>query len=269
MKDRISTNTNLLVFNREKHMRSMVELVPIYARNGLNILDLNFCEMMNPVSVLKDRNNARDYIKQLKEYKDELGVEYVQCHLPYPRNMSMLEESKCEIKLALEYVSELRIPVSVIHPIIGSIDDNIKYFETLKQYVPTTTTLAIENMENKDEIFSIEQLLKILDGLSFECGICLDTGHANMTGIDIPAFIEKANDRLLATHIADNNGEKDQHLLPGFGNIEWERIIPAFREYYSGYLNYEAMYFARNASEKLEDDIAALAKAIGSWLISL
>lgn len=269
MKDRISTNTNLLVFNRERHMRTMLELIPVYARNGMKILDLNFCEMMNPVSVLKDRRKAKEYINRLEEYKSELGVEYVQCHLPYPRSMEVIKESNEEIKIALEYVSELGIPTSVIHPIIGTIEDNIAYFESFKEYIPSSTTLAIENMETKSEIYSIDQILAIINGLSFKSGICLDTGHANMTGIDIPEFIKKANKHLIATHIADNDGKVDQHLLPGFGNIEWEAAVHAFKEYYSGYLNYEAMYFSKNLPKKLENEVASLAKSIGSWLISL
>ncbi len=269
MQDKIATNTNLVVFNRERHMRKIVELVPLYANHGLKYLDLNFCEMMNPVSTLKDREKAKPYIRQLEDYKHELEVEYIQCHLPYPQRGQNPTELNDEIALALEYVERLEIPVSVIHPIKGNIEDNILYFENIAKFVPKCTTLAIENMESDEEIHSVEQLIKIVSSLSFKTGICLDTGHANIMNIDIPDFIKKANTLLIATHIADNNGKKDEHLLPSFGNIEWEKVIPTFKKYYNGYLNYEAMYFSRNVSESLSGEVIELSKAIGAWLLGL
>ena len=259
----------MVVFDRGRHMRTMKELVPLYAKERLNTLDLNFCEMMNPVSELNSRESSKVYIETLERYKSELGVEYVQCHLPYQMKGQSLEKLNDDIFLALEYVEKLGIPVSVIHPIKGNIEDNIAYFESLKGHIPTSTTLAIENMESFEEIYSIEELISILKGLSYDAGICLDTGHANITKVDIPLFIENAGDKLLATHIADNNGREDQHLLPGFGNIEWEKIIPEFRKHYKGYLNYEVMFFSRNVPESLSGEIIELAKSIGSWLLSL
>lgn len=269
MKDKISTNTNLVVFNREREMRTMQQLVPLYAENGLNILDLNFCEMMNPVSSLKDKDKAKSYIESLKRYKSELGLEYIQCHLPYKRNGESLEDFNNELFLALEYVETLEISVSVIHPIKANIEQNIEYFESIKSYVPSSTTLAIENMETFDEIHSVKDLLAIIEKLSYKAGICLDTGHANIMKEDIPSFIEKAGGNLIATHIADNNAKEDQHFLPGFGNIEWEKVVPALKKSYKGYINYEAMFFSRNLPEMLSKEIIELAKSIGSWLLSL
>lgn len=264
----IATNTNLIVFNRERNMRKMTELIPIYALNGYTELDLNFCEMMNPTSDLKDESKATAYIKKLLEYREEYKLNYFQCHLPYqvkgqdPKDISL-------IKQALEYCDKLSIPVAVIHPIKGTVKENIEYFESLSSFIPQGVKLAIENMENKDEIYDSEDLKKIISSLSYKAGICLDTGHANMTGVDIPQFIQDCAEHLIATHIADNDGTRDQHLLPGFGTIKWEEVIPAFKKFYNGYLNYEAMFFSRGISEKLSDEIISLSKAIGYWLLDL
>lgn len=268
MFDTIATNTNLIVFNREHNMRKMSELIPIYAKHGYNKLDLNFCEMMNPTSDLKEEDKAEIYISKLMQLREEWNLEYFQCHLPY-KMKGQDQKDISLIKKALGYCGTLSIPVAVIHPIKGSISDNVEYFESLGPFIPTGTKLAIENMENKDEIYSSEALLEIISSLSFPAGICLDTGHANITGIDIPKFIEDSKATLIATHIADNDGSKDQHLLPGFGTIKWEDVIPAFKKHYSGYLNYEAMFFSKGISEKLSNEIIALSKAIGSWLLAL
>ncbi|TFG69919.1 MAG: sugar phosphate isomerase/epimerase [Anaerolineales bacterium] len=45
-------------------------------------------------------------------------------------------------------------------------------------------------------------------------GITLDTSHANLANLDIPAAIVMSP-RLYATHISDNDGSGDQHLTPG------------------------------------------------------
>ena len=268
MHNKITTNTNLIVFNREKYMKTMLELIPIYTSHGLDTFDLNFCEMMNPISALNDDVESEDYINTLNEYKSRYGLKYFQCHLPYP--MRGEDSRKIEKqKRALSYCEKLGIPVAVIHPIIGSIEDNVRYFESLKPYIPENVTLAIENMETKEEISTSKELLEILDNLSYKAGICLDTGHLNIMGGDAPAFIKDTGEKLIATHINDNDGNKDQHLLPGFGTIKWEEVIPAFKRYYNGYLNYEAMFFSRGCSEMLEGHIVELAKAIGNWLLDL
>ena len=48
---RISSNTNLLAFSSDGYRR-MDEIIPMLANAGFRNLDLNFCEMMNPNSVL-------------------------------------------------------------------------------------------------------------------------------------------------------------------------------------------------------------------------
>lgn len=44
-----------------------------------------------------------------------------------------------------------------------------------------------------------------------------------MTGeLDI---LERYLDRLIMTHLHDNHGKEDEHLLPGQGTIKWRPII--------------------------------------------
>ncbi len=71
--------------------------------------------------------------------------------------------------------------------------------------------------------------------------VCLDTGHANLAGVDCPQFIRDAAARLAALHINDNDGKSDGHLLPyGCGTIPWDRVLHALRAvHYQGPLNFE------------------------------
>jgi sugar phosphate isomerase/epimerase len=58
--------------------------------------------------------------------------------------------------------------------------------------------------------------------------ICFDTGHAHMGGGVQPAF-QTLRDRIVSTHVHDNRREKDDHLLPFDGEIDWEQTIRDFR----------------------------------------
>ena len=250
----------------------MLSLIPEYAEHGLKTLDLNFCEMMNPTSELRDHGDG--YIERLLRLKEDLGLGYIQAHAPYPRDYKGLSSadkrlSDNEIRLSMRYAEALGIPHIVIHPIKGDVKENIAYFSSLLDRYEGNIRIAIENMEGDDEIGSADELCEIADSLGERAGICLDTGHANIRGEDIPSFVRRCEGRLIGTHIADNDGKSDQHLLPGFGNIRWEEVIPAFRECYDGYLTLECMFFSRNLPRRLSGEIISLALSVNDWLLSL
>jgi sugar phosphate isomerase/epimerase len=52
-------------------------------------------------------------------------------------------------------------------------------------------------------------------------GICLDFGHAFLMG-DVPDAIETVAEHLITTHVHDNNGKTDNHLVPFEGRINWD-----------------------------------------------
>ena len=268
---RTASNTNLVSFLRTGEKRTMLSLIPEYAEHGLKTLDLNFCEMMNPTSELRDHGDG--YIERLLRLKEDLGLGYIQAHAPYPRDYKGLSSadkrlSDNEILLSMRYAEALGIPHIVIHPIKGDVKENIAYFSSLLDRYEGNIRIAIENMED-DGISQPDDLMEICERLGGRAGICLDTGHANMRSLDIPSFIRTCGEKLIATHIADNDGKSDQHLLPGFGNICWEDVIPAFRESYGGYLTLECMFFSRRLPRMLSGSIIDLALAVNSWLADL
>jgi sugar phosphate isomerase/epimerase len=52
-------------------------------------------------------------------------------------------------------------------------------------------------------------------------GICFDFGHAFLMG-DVPDAIETVAEHLVTTHVHDNGGKKDDHLVPFDGRINWD-----------------------------------------------
>jgi sugar phosphate isomerase/epimerase len=56
-----------------------------------------------------------------------------------------------------------------------------------------------------------------------DIGFCLDVGHANL-GEGVPATLDTLKPLLRSSHLHDNNGERDEHLWPGEGNVAWEEV---------------------------------------------
>ena len=52
-------------------------------------------------------------------------------------------------------------------------------------------------------------------------GICLDFGHAFLMG-DVADTIETVAEHLVTTHVHDNGGRNDDHLVPFEGRINWD-----------------------------------------------
>jgi sugar phosphate isomerase/epimerase len=60
-------------------------------------------------------------------------------------------------------------------------------------------------------------------------GICMDVGHARLMG-DVVDAIEACSGHVITTHLHDNRGRHDDHLLPGKGVIDWDAALVAFQK---------------------------------------
>lgn len=94
-----------------------------------------------------------------------------------------------------------------------------------------------------------------------DVGICLDFGHAHMDG-DVLDAIETISGHLVATHLHDNRGRTDEHLVPFDGTIDWAAAMLALQKVgYDQTLLFEiaahgspkeTLQKARKARERLE-----------------
>ena len=72
-------------------------------------------------------------------------------------------------------------------------------------------------------------------------GICMDVNHSN-TDEDLVDAVQTCRDLIFTIHVSDNHGEREQHLLPGDGIIDFEKTMNALREAgYAGPLNLECL----------------------------
>lgn len=79
-----------------------------------------------------------------------------------------------------------------------------------------------------------------VDGLEGRpVGICLDVGHAHMDG-DVVDAIETVSEHFVTTHVHDNRGRADDHLVPFEGTIDWPAALTAIQKVgYEGPLMFE------------------------------
>ena len=86
--------------------------------------------------------------------------------------------------------------------------------------------ILLENIPS--ELSAPEHILSFLHYTRLDLKVCFDTGHAHMAGGVQPAF-RTLRERIAVVHLHDNHGEKDEHLLPYEGEIDWEQTISDFR----------------------------------------
>jgi sugar phosphate isomerase/epimerase len=86
--------------------------------------------------------------------------------------------------------------------------------------------LALEVIPN--ELSTADAIFEWLEGdLDLRgAGACLDVGHAHLTG-GAPEAAELLSGHIVTTHIHDNQGTSDDHLIPFDGTIDWPATLMA------------------------------------------
>lgn len=180
-----------------------------------------------------------------------------------------------EVESALAVAREIECDVLVVHlglpatqPGAGdnsraaaarSLEEIIRLTESLK------TRVMVEVIPN--DLSSVSTLVTLLerDFEGTDAGICMDFGHAHLMG-DLPDAIETAAEHLLTTHVHDNRGREDDHLVPYRGTINWPAALVTMRK-----IGYDGTYLmelantgtppavleeARRARQKMERALA-------------
>ena len=196
----------------------------------------------------QDKNHVRDVAQW---FSDE-GIKLHALHAPlyadfdwgrsggYPISVTHLErgrriDSMDEIKRAIEVAERLPFRYLILH--LGLPDEtyDLRRFDSaftsiehLKIFAKERgVQILLENIPN--ELSTPERLLTFIRYTRMDdLKVCLDVGHAHMTGGVEPAFAA-LKDRILSTHVHDNQHEKDDHLMPFEGEIDWAKTVSDFR----------------------------------------
>ncbi len=141
-----------------------------------------------------------------------------------------------EIKRALELADSVPFRYMIQHVGISGEDFDERKWEAAFSSIEHLRMFArqrgvdilLENIPN--EFSTADRLLAFIRYTHMsDLGLCFDTGHAHMQE-GVEACFEKLKDRVRSTHVHDNLGDKDDHLYPFQGQIDWARTLAAFAE---------------------------------------
>jgi len=130
------------------------------------------------------------------------------------------------------------LPHDPLYSIKKAKEANLSYLAPfIEQAKKCGVSIAIENMVdfrgNRRRYCggAIYELIDLVDTINDkDVGICLDTGHANISGVNSAEAIIEIGSRLKALHINDNHAKEDEHLLPYFGTVNWSSVCAALKE---------------------------------------
>ncbi len=230
---------------------SLADALPRLHAQGWRYCELS-CEHLGK---LAETSREPGVIQQVQSVLDALGMQMPQAHLFLQANIASSDEEKRYADLTrvlneLEVCAELGVRNAVIHPGGDASDElrslRVNQFKILAERAEKVQVrIAIENMMDGKDVLRygsrIGELHELIDAVGSDMlGICFDTSHANVQKLDIPAAVRECGDRLIATHISDNDGSGDQHKTPGYARIDWVPVVQAMHEMgYDGVFNLE------------------------------
>jgi sugar phosphate isomerase/epimerase len=182
-------------------------------------------------------DDGRKRIRRLLSAND-IGVCSVHCPFDDKADLSSpdkaLAASALEIfKRCLDAAFFLNAEGIIFHPCsFRSNDPEIRKEVLVKQISflldhinQETLFLAIENLPSNPVNKIVTHSLDVVTHRRY--GFCYDTSHDNLVSQPLE-ILRKYGDRLVTTHLSDNHGEKDDHLLPFEGTYPWERFCDLF-----------------------------------------
>ena len=172
---------------------------------------------------------ARDYVKGT--WKDNLTLA--------AHDEDRRKAAVDEVLATLDVASTVPYSTLVLHcgvpePFGGAADNHLgSMVRSLEELSPVAqqlgVRLAVEVIPNA--ISSAAALVDLAESDidAPALGICMDVGHARLMG-DVVDAIETCSGHLITTHLHDNRGRNDDHLVPGKGVIDWDGALLAFQK---------------------------------------
>jgi sugar phosphate isomerase/epimerase len=199
-----------------------------------------------------DYANRRQHVREIADWFHTSGIPLYSVHSPMhadyesgragapPLNVASTDrahriEAMDEIKRAIEIAEQIPFRFLVQHiGVSGESFDERKFeaamtsIEHLRAFAkPLGVRILLENIPN--ELCTPERLVEFIQITHFDdVGICFDFGHAHIMSNVAEAFaILKGY--IHSTHVHDNSKDRDSHLWPGNGSIDWKEAMGLLR----------------------------------------
>lgn len=278
---------------------------------GFQAVDFSLHTYLKNTDIYKQELNSffNKTTEELKQYflpqkiaAEKNNIEFHQMHMPYPLYVpaSSRETNDYMVNVvalkSLEICNFFNCRYIVIHGFklnryVGS--EEAEWQETeafIHKIAPVAKemgiTICIENLYDSigkhliegpccNARLSAERIDRINDKYGVEVlGYCLDTGHANLIGIDFQSFIETLGSRLKVLHIHDNDGAMDLHQIPytftktreNKASTDWDGFIEGLRRIgYAGSINFETAPVLKAFPDELKSEALKMIAAIGRY----
>lgn len=184
-----------------------------------------------------------------------------------------------EVKRTLEIAEQIPFRYLVQHIGNGREAHDPRKFDALFNSLEHLTifakqrgvSIALENMPG--ELASPPNLRHFVTDTRLDLKFCFDIGHAHMEdGVEIS--FEPMHEHVVMVHAHDNHGEKDEHLLPHSGSVDWDlamglfsnsqQDLPIVLELRAQSATAPSLADATTAFEKLEQSLTAKRSAANS-----
>lgn len=239
------------------HDYAILNVLLEFADNGAEYMVFN--ENIG-YKILDDESFYHMFRKGMKE----VGLQFCGCHGLYSRIYDLNENDPDARPTMIEghkkimrYAADAGCRTYTVH--IGPRRENVT-LEQLRQFTCDSLEQLIPEAEKDGLIIAVEnatdptntadEVLYYLDHFKTETlGCCLDAGHANIMtsapgkeigkfspgiqkawqGMEIKLYDDvaaKLAPHIVASHLHDNDGFDDRHKLPGYGTIDWDKLMP-------------------------------------------
>ena len=220
-----------------------------------------------------------------KEYFSDMvkdsGLILENIHVPFNESNDLWSEQKIRreerIKEHIAWIEDCArhgIPMMVMHLTEGLAppEPNRYGIESLlsitRRAEEAGVKIAIENTRREDNVPFVLREIQ-----SAYLGCCFDSSHANLYRDKGEYLSKQFGNRLLATHLSDNDGIEDRHWLPGNGLIDWQKLQESLTlNSYDGYLTLEIYPNQEEIRGKpkmfIEKAFQSLSKVAGGFAMS-
>jgi sugar phosphate isomerase/epimerase len=195
-----------------------------------------------------DYANRKQHVREIADWFRTSGVPLHSVHAPLyadyewgrtgapPINITSTDratriEAMDEIKRAIELAEQIPFRFLIQHVGVGNESFNERKFEAAMTSVehlrafakPLGVRLLLENIPN--ELSTPERLVEFIHTTHFDdIGVCFDVGHAHIMS-EVPTAFETLKNYIHSTHVHDNQKDRDSHLWPGDGTIDWKQAL--------------------------------------------
>jgi len=241
-----------------------VEILMEWKKAGIESVEINGQLLADP-KMSKVEKIA--WCKNVKAMTDKAGLEIWSMHLPFSRTLDISFPEDATRQKMLDVCAEairlapyLGLKKFVIHPSSEPLKDedrpariaHCRESLTLLNKIAREykVQLALECLPRTCLGNTAEELLKILDGLDDDIGVCFDSNHLLKEKPE--EFVAKVGKRITTVHMADYDGVDERHWIPGDsrGVVDWVKVVRELAKAgYEGPFHFES---AGTPAEKIE-----------------